>query len=131
MRSSYKFLLTALLFCVSCNAQILITSPSPIIRTMIPHGIQSKVLMWGKHDTMNDVTTKVVLAEPKDGCEPYTNPDKTGKTAFFIAKGGKCSLGTKIHNAQSAGAAALFIQYERDNLDEILLPDHINGKIAF
>lgn len=66
---------------------------------MIPHGIQSKVLMWGKHDTMNDVTTNVVLAEPKDGCEPYTNPDKTGKTSFYIAKGGKCSLGTKIHNA--------------------------------
>lgn len=82
-----------------CKAQILITSPTPIIQAMIPRGIQSKVLMWGKHDTMTDITTKVVLAEPKDGCETYTNPDKSGKSAFFIAKDGKCSLGTKIHNA--------------------------------
>ena len=90
--------LSALLFAF-CRSQVLITSPSPLIRAMIPRGVPSKVLMWGKHDTMDDVTTKVLIADPKDGCEPYTNLDKTGKVSYFVAKGGKCSLGTKIHNA--------------------------------
>jgi hypothetical protein len=87
--------------------------------------------MWGKQDTMEDLKVDVRLAQPNDGCEPYTNSDKNGKYAFYIIKGGACSLGTKIHNAQVAGASVLFIQYERDNLEEIIIPDHINGIYFF
>jgi hypothetical protein len=97
---------------------------------MMPNGIQSKVLMWGKKDTMEDMQVNVRLAQPADGCESYTNPDKKGNFAFYIKKGGACSLGTKIHNAQVAGAQVLFIQYERNNLEELIIPDHINGKFS-
>jgi hypothetical protein len=48
---------------------------------------------------MEDMMVNVKLASPADGCEPYTNPDKSGKFAYYIKQGGSCSLGTKIHNA--------------------------------
>ena len=110
------------------SQQVDITTDNKLLKVMIPLGITSKVLMWGKKDTMDDVKLKVELPQPEDGCEPYTNPSKDGLYGYVLQKGGRCSFGTKVHNAQAAGAIALFIQYERNDLDEIEIPDHINGK---
>jgi len=92
--------LTIILVVVACaNQQVTITSDTPLLKAIMPKGIPSKVLMWGKLDTMEDLKVKVKLAQPNDGCEPYTNSDKKDEFAFYIKRGGACSLGTKIHNA--------------------------------
>lgn len=83
--------------------------------------------MWGQEETIHDLTYSIKLAQPADGCEPYTNTDSQKRFGYYIQKGGGCSLGTKIHNAQVAGAKILFIQFERDDYEELVVPDHING----
>lgn len=112
--------------------QVRLTVNSPdIVKRAVGNDTKLKVIMWGKHDTMEDLTTLARLASPNDGCEPYTNPvnRKNDKSSFayFIKNGGRCSLSTQIHNAQVAGAVALIIEHHSDNLDQIQVPDHISG----
>lgn len=127
-KSTSIFILVILAMAGYSHSHLLITSDNPILKKTMYLGIDGKVIMWGKKDTMKDQTFEFRLAEPEDGCEPYSNPSKKGIHGFFIRMNGKCSLGTKIHNAQAAGAAVLMIEYERNDLDEIEMPDHLNGK---
>lgn len=112
--------------------QVKLTINSPeLVKRAVGDSTQMKVIMWGKHETMEDLTTLAKLASPNDGCEPYTNAVDVStskeKYAFFIKNGGRCSLSTQIHNAQVAGAVALIIEHANDDLDQIQVPDHMSG----
>ncbi len=132
MKKSLSFLLVTALFTLSLQQITLRVVQPSILQKVIPNGLQAKVLMWGKHDTMDDMISFAHRADPVDGCEKYTNVEsKTSKRfIYFIKSGAKsCSLGTQIHNAQEAEAIALIIEHSEDNLDDIEIPDHITGRI--
>ena len=135
-QSKYKVLAILGYLVTATFQQIKIQVNHPdMIRKQFPDGVQTKVLMWGKHDTMDDLVTYAKIAEPKDGCKPYTNvPQETGpeqqKYAYFVKSGGHCSLSTLIHNAQVAKANALIIQHGTDSLENIEIPDHMSGKLG-
>ena len=123
------FLISILLFqCTFQQVQIKIQKPK-IIQELLPEGVQTKVLMWGKRSTMEDLEVTMKLADPNDGCEEYQNIDPKIPTAYFVREGGKCSIGTLIHNAQVAHAQALIIKHKTDDLEDIEQPDHISGII--
>ena len=102
-----------------------------IIKDLLPNGIETKVLMWGKKSTMEDLDLDVKLADPVDGCEMYQNSRPKNPTAFFVKEGGHCSIGTLIHNAQAAHAQALIIGHKDDDFSDIEQPDHISGNLIY
>lgn len=128
--SSIALLFTTLASSTLQQVKLTVNSPD-LVKNVISNGAKLKVIMWGKHETMEDLTTLSRLAEPNDGCEPYTNvvdlKKEKKRFAYYVKSGGRCSLSTQIHNAQVAGATALIIQHTSDKLDQIEVPDHMSG----
>lgn len=91
--------------------------------------VETKVIMWGKHDTMSDLVSLSKIAQPENGCLKYTNvdPEDSKRYIYFIKDGNDCPISTIIHNAQEAEAQALVIEHIDTDLSEIVPPDHING----
>ena len=58
-----------------------VTKPA-LIRDLMEGSIETKVIMWGKHDTMNDLVSPSKIAEPKNGCLKYTNVDPKDKKRY-------------------------------------------------
>ena len=60
------------------------------------------------------------LSNNKFGCRKYTQDFGAlkGKLGILLVESDNCSIATKIHYAQLAGAAALFLRYNDDNIHE-------------
>lgn len=132
MRPNLTILLILILTSLSMQ-QIRLTVNSPeVVKRTVGNDTMLKVIMWGKQETMEDLTTLARLASPSDGCEPYVNTEAEQNSGerytYFVRTGGKCSLSTLIHNAQVAKAVALIIEHDTNNLDQIEVPDHMSGK---
>ena len=87
-------------------------------------------MMWGKERTFDDKKIHLKLAEPSDGCEPYSNSIPLKHQHAYVVDGlSKCPLSNIIHNAQMEQASALFIVNNNDSpLEELALPSHIAGR---
>lgn len=130
MKNILSFIFTLSIISISFSQINLEVVEPPIIRTILPSGIRSKVLLWGVHSTMEDLVGVSRAAEPLNGCVAYTNLDpKDNAEYIYFSKfsGLECSLSTVIHNAQSAGAKALVLEHSESDLSAVVAPDHFHG----
>lgn len=109
---------------------IKVSEPS-LLKSALSSGIKTKVLMWGKHDTMDDLKLKAKMADPASGCKKFTNPviEEAQKYVYFVPSNlsESCALSNLIHNAQQAGASALILEHMEENLSDVMIPDHFHG----
>lgn len=133
MKSNLTIFLLLILTTISYQQIRLIVNSPEVVKNTVGNDTMLKVIMWGKQETMEDLTTLAKLASPADGCEPYVNSltenDNGERFAYFVKSGGRCSLSTLIHNAQVSKAVALIIEHDANDLSQIEVPDHMSGKL--
>ena len=84
-------------------------------------GIDNLNIIPGKDKTdySKDVQIKVIKTN-KSGCGKYAVDfhSRTEEVGILLVDNDSCSLSTKIHYAQQAGASALFLKYMDDKIEE-------------
>ena len=112
----------------SCQTiQVKVNSPEALVKAY-PGGFTSRIIMWGKQSTFEDVELKLENPNPSDGCTTYHNAKKNRKMAYIVTGFEQCPLTNLIQNAQNAGAQAVFIVNPQEtDIDNIQVPSHILG----
>lgn len=97
------------------------------LKTMFQNGLDARILMWGRQNTFQNLNMKIKAAGT--GCSAYTQPVvPTVPTVFLVSGLKECPLSNLIHNAQAAGASALFVWNQDDvDINKVSVPDHMNG----
>lgn len=115
-------LLAGLLGLALCGEFKLTVKSPPLLAKHFSNGIDHLNIIPGKDKT--DFTKEVSIRTfkvNKSGCGRYTEDFhglKNENVGILLVDNDSCSLSTKIHYAQLAGAACLFLKYLDDNIDE-------------
>ena len=106
--------------------EFVINVKSPLIlANHFAKGISHLTIIPGKDKTdyKKALTIHTLSGNNKSGCRKYKEEFLTKKQAnedlgVLLVDNDSCSLSTKIHYAQLAGASALFLKYLDDNVEE-------------
>jgi len=73
----------------------------------------------------------VIYPDPHEGCEPFNMTDYlTEDNIMILIDRGTCTFATKSYYGELAGASlVIIVDYEGDNVENIILADDENGKI--
>jgi len=100
---------------------IKVKSP-PLLAEHFKKGIEQLNIIPGKDKTdFNKEISIRTIKTNKSGCVRYSEDFHSLKTemiGILLVDNDSCSLSTKIHYAQLAGASALFLKYLDDNIEE-------------
>jgi len=120
-RVAKVLLLAALLGSAVADFKLTVKSP-PLLSKHFNSGIDHLNIIPGKDKT--DYTKEISVRTfkvNKSGCGRYAEDFhnlKSENVGILLVDNDSCSLSTKIHYAQLAGASALFLKYLDDNIDE-------------
>ncbi len=101
--------------------KLIVKSP-PLLAKHFANGIEHINIIPGKEKTdyTRDVSIRTFKVN-KSGCSRYAEDfhnQKEGNVGILLVDNDSCSLSTKIHYAQLAGASVLFLKYLDDNIEE-------------
>lgn len=119
VRSVLPLLLAGL--AVTGEFKLTVKSP-PLLAKHFSSGIEHINIIPGKEKTDYAMETSIrTFKVNKSGCGRYEQDFhnlKNENVGILLVDNDSCSLSTKIHYAQLAGASALFLKYLDDNIEE-------------